>query len=110
MNKLLYSPEALSDLDGIWMYIRVELQNITAPRQAVSRITETLEKLKNFAELGPKLSSITDIESDYRYLVCGKYIAFYRVTGGNVYVDRIIYGKRDYMNILFGDQDENAMN
>ena len=37
-------------------------------------------------------------------LVCGDYLAFYRVDGDTVYVDRILYGRRDYMALLFGDE------
>jgi toxin ParE1/3/4 len=38
MNKLLYSPEALNDLDEICAYINNELQNPTAAQKIVSDI------------------------------------------------------------------------
>ena len=53
--------------------------------------------------MGPSLSSIVDIDTDYRFLVCGKYLTFYRYENDIVYIDRIIYGKRDYISILFGN-------
>ena len=102
MNKLLYSPEALSDLDEIWAYINTESQNPAAAQKIVSDTLDTIEKLRDFAEIGPPLSSITEFESDYRFLVCGKYIAFYRVMGIEVHIDRVLYGRRNYMRILFG--------
>ena len=43
------------------------------------------------------------MESDYRFLVSGNYLSFYRTYGNEVYVDRILYARRDYMRILFGD-------
>ena len=46
---------------------------------------------------------MADVESDYRFLVSGNYLAFYRAYGNTVYVDRILYGRRDYLRILFGD-------
>ena len=46
---------------------------------------------------------MTDIESDYRFIVSGNYISFYRAYGKEVYVDRILYARRNYMRILFGD-------
>jgi toxin ParE1/3/4 len=106
MNKLYYSPQALGDLDEIRTYIHTDLANPAAAKKTVSGILDTVEKLRVFPELGPNLSSITDVESEYRYLVCGKYLAFYHVTGGEVYIDRVLYGKRDYIRILFGDKDE----
>ena len=59
--------------------------------------------------MGASLSSVIDIETDYRYLVCGKYLAFYRVVNDTVYIDRIIHSKRDYISILF-DDIEDALN
>lgn len=102
MNKLRYSPKALNDLDTIWVYIQNELQNPAAAQSTVSNILSAIERLRDFAQIGPLLSSICEIESDYRFLVCGKYIAFYRVEDSEVLIDRILYGKRDYMHILFG--------
>lgn len=102
MNKLLYSPEALNDLDEIWVYINNELQNSAAAQKIVSDTLDAIETLRDFLELGPPLSSITEFESDYRFLVCGKYIAFYRVMGFEVHIDRVLYGRRNYMRILFG--------
>ena len=41
-------------------------------------------------------------EDDYRFLVTGSYITLYRVSGDDVYVDRVLYGRRDYLSLLFG--------
>lgn len=101
MNKLYYSPESLRDLTEIMEYISVELDNHIAAENTVSKILDTVEKLQDFAEIGVSLTSISGLLSDYRYLVCGSYIAFYRIDGGNIYIDRILYGRRDYMRILF---------
>ena len=102
MNKLLFSPEALNDLDEIWSYINNELQNPAAVQKNVSNILDTIEKLQDFSELGPSLSSIIEFESDYRFLVCGNYITFYRVVGLDVHIDRVLHGRRNYIGILFG--------
>ncbi len=109
MNKLLYSHGALNDLDEIWAYIHNELQKPAAAQRTMSGILNTIEKLRDFSEIGSFLSAITDVESDYRFLVCGKHIAFYRITGTEVHIDRVLYGKRDYMRILFGDLPEDTL-
>ena len=69
----------------------------------VNRVMDDVDHLENHAELGALLSSIADVESDYRSLVTGSYLTFYRVQGSDVYVDRVLYGRRDYLRILFGD-------
>lgn len=106
MNKLYYSPEAMSDLDEIWNYINKDLLNPAAARNTVEGIINAIDKLKEFSEIGPSLTMITEFESDYRFLVCGNYLAFYRVTESDVSIDRILYGGRDYLRILFGDPSE----
>lgn len=106
-NKIHYTAESRRDLDGIWDYIASVLQNISAAERIVNRILDDVDQLENHAEMGTKLSSKADVESDYRFLVTGSYLTFYRVHGSDIYVDRILYGRRDYLRILFGDtQDE----
>ena len=103
MNNLHLSEEAQNDLIEIKTYIEEELLNPSAALSTVSRITKSLRMLQTYAEIGTPLSSIMDIESDHRFIVSGNYISFYRAYGSEVYIDRILYARRDYMRILFGD-------
>ena len=102
-NKIHYSPESRRDLDDIWDYIVSELQNRSAAERVINRIIDAVDPLKNFAEMGTPLSSIADIGTDYRFLVSGNYMVFYRVQGNDVYIDRVLYGRSDYMSVLFND-------
>ena len=103
MNNLHLSEEAQNDLLEIKAYIEEELLNPSAALATVSRITKSLRILQNHAQAGAPLSSIADIESDYRFIVSGNYISFYRAYGSEVFIDRILYARRDYMRILLGD-------
>ena len=103
MNNLHLSEEAQNDLLEIKAYIEEELLNPSAAFATVSRITKSLRILQNHAQAGAPLSSIADIESDYRFIVSGNYISFYRAYGSEVFIARILYARRDYMRILFGD-------
>ena len=102
-NKIHYSPESRRDLDDIWDYIVSELQNRSAAERVINRIIDAVDPLKNFAEMGTPLSSSADIGTDYRFLVSGNYMVFYRVQGNDVYIDRVLYGRSDYMSVLFKD-------
>lgn len=104
MNSLHLSEEAQNDLIEIKAYIEEELLNPSVALATVSRITKSLRILQTYAQAGAPLSSIAEIESDYRFIVSGNYISFYRAYGSEVYVDRILYAHRDYMRILFGDR------
>ena len=102
-NKIHYSSESRRDLDDIWDYIVSELQNRSAAERVIDRIMDAVDPLKNFAEMGTLLSSIADVGTDYRFLVSGNYMVFYRVQGNDVYIDRVLYGRSDYMSVLFKD-------
>jgi len=100
--KINYSPRSLRDLLEIGDYIAEELHNPSAALQTVQRIQETIDKLSMYPQMGARLSTKYEDVGDYRFVVSGHYLAFYRVVADTVYIDRVLYGKRDYVNILFG--------
>lgn len=100
-NNIHYSPEAQNDLDKIWEYIFSELCNPQAAEHTVTNIMDTVDKLEDFSGIGTPLSSVTDLENDYRFLISGNYMIFYRVIGQDIFIDRILYSRRDYLRILF---------
>lgn len=38
-----------------------------------------------------------------RVLACKNYLAFYRIEKADVYIDRVLHGRQDYLAILFGE-------
>jgi len=50
------------------------------------------------------------VDSDYRFLVTGSYLTFYRVYGSDIYVDRVLYGRRDYLRVLFDKLQDDETN
>ena len=105
MNKIVYSPKARNDLDEIWTYISEKLLNPSAAEATVNGILDTIDMLQAQAEIGKPLYFSSDLFSGYRFLVYKNYLSFYRTSEDTVYIDRIIYGKRDYMRLLFRDLD-----
>ena len=103
MYKISFSPEAVDDLKDIKQYIKDELCNEQAANNTVAKILKKVKMLSDFPESGSSLSAIIGFDTDYRYLVCDNYIAFYRIDNKNVLIVRVLYGKRNYMQILFGD-------
>ena len=106
MYKLKISPEAKNDLAEIKGYISEELCNPQAAVNLVSKITKKIRGLSEHPEIGALIYSVVDIQTDYRFLVCDNYLIFYRCEDGIVFVSRILYGRRDYTRILFGDLPE----
>ena len=99
-------------MDDIWDYIVSELQNRSAAEHVTNRIMDAVDQLKSFAEMGTLLSSIADVSSEYRYLVSGNYMVFYRVQDSDVHIDHVLYGRSDYMSALFKDllREKNRIN
>ena len=100
MVKLNIAPEAQSDLQSIKKYILTELENQTAAVTVISNITKTIRRLIDFPEIGTPLSSIIKVQTDYRFLVSGNYLIFYRFEADIAYIIRILYRKRDYLKVL----------
>ncbi len=101
--ELHYSAKARRDLDAIWDFYLDEYQNTDAAEKIIDAIMADIDQLADFPELGPPLSSIADVETGYRFLVTGEYLSFYRMEGQDICVDRILYGRRDYISILIED-------
>ena len=103
MSKLILTADAKRDLADIKAYITNRLKNGGAALRVVASITKALHGLEQFPNMGRVVESDLN-EYGYHALVCGGYLAFYRVDGDAVYVDRILYGRRNYMALLFGDE------
>lgn len=103
MGKIQYSPEAANDLREILRYISQELHSPSAAKNTVNKIRKCIQSVNPFSENSARLDAFLSVKTDYRRVVCGNYLAFYRVEGDVIHVIRVIYGGRDYIRILFGD-------
>lgn len=100
--KILVTPAALQDLKDIQSYIADDLSNPTAAVNTVKKIISTYKKLSDTPLMGTLLQQSIHLDIPFRFLVSGNYLIFYKVTD-NVEIHRIIYGRRDYIRILFND-------
>lgn len=99
--KIRISPKAQEDQAEIKSYIAQELCNPQAATKLIAKSMKKIRGLSEFPEMGAPLSSVVDINTDYRFLVCDNYLVFYRYEDEFVSVSRLLYGKRNYMKILF---------
>ena len=103
-NKINYSPEALQDLNDIGDYISINLSNRQAAFKLLTKILKTINLLIENPNLGTPLMSITEIISDYRFLTVDNYMVFYRKNHTDIFIDRVLYGRRNYLSILLEHQ------
>lgn len=101
MAEIRFSPDALEDLQAIKSYITDDLQNVTAAENTVKTIMDRIRQLIDSPDMGAPLSSVALTQSDYRYLICGSYTAFYRHEEDTVLIVRVLYGRRDYLKVMF---------
>lgn len=102
------SPQALIDLQQAKAYISEELGSVKAANNTIGKIIKRIHDLADFPCLGTPLTSIIGYETDYRYLVCNHYIAFYRCENQTVFIVRVIYGRRDYIRVLFDPPEDDT--
>ena len=102
MAKIDFTPDALEDMKAIKAYITEELFSEQSANKTLGKIMKRILQLEDFPEIGAPLSSVIDLEVPYRFLVCGNYTAFYKIEGDRVHIIRVLYGRRNFMQILFG--------
>ena len=107
MAEIKLSPEAFADLQKTKTYIEEELCDEISAANVIAKITNKIKQLSDFPESGAPLSSVINYDTDYRFLVCGNYTAFYRYKQNVVYIDRVLNSRRDFMRILFDPPPEN---
>lgn len=101
--KIRVSPTALNDLKEIKLYIENDLSNPIAANNVVKRIIDDYSRLEISPHMGPSLSTKVPFDTDYRFIVSGNYLVFYKVEDDYISVNRILYGRRDYLKIIFDD-------
>ena len=103
MNKIVFSPSAQQDLFETSRYIASKLRNKSAAKALLKRIKTEAMTLAQFPESGTPLS-FPGLNIAYRYLVSGNYLIFYHLSENTAHIDRILYGRRDYLSILFSEE------
>ena len=97
---LFYSPLARRDLDEIRDHISNELCNPSAAMETVNAILDEAETLESFPLIGRVVEGLPHMADEYRFLPVRNYLVFYRAMAEGVFVDRILYKKRDYLPLL----------
>ncbi len=105
--KIRVTPAALNDLKEIRYYIENDLSNLIAANNVIKRIIEDYSRLGISPHMGPSLSTKAPFDTDSRFIVSGNYLVFYKADDEYVSIYRILYGRRDYLKIIFDDMELN---
>ena len=105
MFEIKVSPQVAEDLLEIKDYIENELLNPIAAHNTVEKIVETYEDLANYPEIGIPIERYVSFPTDYKFVLANNYSIFCRIEEDCVKVIRIMYSRRDFVRILFGDNE-----
>jgi toxin ParE1/3/4 len=92
---VIVSPQAEADLEEIWLTIA--LDNPKAADRVLRRISEKLNHLAQFPEMGVLRP---DIATTARMLIAGSYLILYQSNNDDVEVVRVLHGARDLTDLL----------
>lgn len=104
--RLVYSDAALNDLLNITGYIGEQLDNNFAAKKIRAEIVKGCGILKQYPLAGMSVGRRMDkdLGIGLRYLVIGKYLAFYHIVNDSVIIVRVFDSRTDYIrNNIFND-------
>ena len=96
--EICYLPIAEGDLNEIIDYLSEH--SINAANAFIDELEGLEERLSMFPESAPLLKDKKLQSKGYRMVVIGGYLLFYILRNENIYVMRIIHGKRKYLSML----------
>ena len=87
------------DIEKIHAFLLANKATWNSIQKVFSGIYDRIVSLRTSPRIGAKLSNKTSIPNDYRYLVSGKYIIFYKVFDSErlVRVYHVYHGKENYI-------------
>ena len=80
--------------------VYLELAGADSARRITDQILDSLERLKTFPLSGSLPRDRWLKETGFRLVICGKFIAAYRLIGSTVYVYHIAHGASDYPKLM----------
>ncbi|WP_294409679.1 type II toxin-antitoxin system RelE/ParE family toxin [uncultured Ruminococcus sp.] len=97
--KLELLATAWSELEHI-ADIHMSLSGAVSAKKITDKILDTLELLRYSPQLGVLCSEPLLKYDNYRKIICGKYLCFYRVIADTIYIYHIVDGRSDYPKIF----------
>ena len=103
MNRMRYTHQARNDIDEIFDYIAHHFLSKEAAKNTVQNIKLSIKKLEDFPDIGINVSH--RLKKLYRnktlkMLIAGNYLVFYIVENGEVIILRVLYQKRNWIEIF----------
>ena len=95
-----YSKESKQDLIGIKQYIKYNLQEPEIAQKLITKIRIQIDSLKYSPEVYAIIDDDIIKKLEIRKLIVDNYIVFFRVKNDSIQIVRIMYGRRNWINLL----------
>lgn len=95
-----YSRESKQDLIEIKQYIKYNLQEPEIAQKLIYKIKDKINTLKNNAEMHAIIDEDIIKKLEIRKLIVDNYIIFYRIKNNNIQIVRIMYMRRNWVDLL----------
>lgn len=95
-----YSKESKQDLIGIKKYIKYNLQEPEVAQKLISKIRKEINTFKKNPEIYTIIDEDIIKKLEIRKLIIDNYIVFYRIKNNNIQIVRIMYGRRNWIDLL----------
>jgi len=94
--RLIITPEALQDLDGIWQYVANDASPVVASR-LIGAILNSIALLQTAPGIGHRRE---DVRGPYQFWSVKRYMVAYRTDEAALFVVRVVHGHRDLRSIF----------
>ena len=94
-----YSKTAIRDLDRVWAEVFEASKDVDITERYLEELLDKVEKKSDYPKSGTPLY-YENTFTGYYFVVFKAYLAFYRLEKETILVDRVLFGKSDYMRIL----------
>ena len=94
-----YSKVAIRDLDRVWAEAYEASKDIDVTERYLEELLDKIEKKSDHPKSGVPLYYENSF-TGYYFVVFKAYLAFYRLDKETMLVDRVLFGKSDYMKKL----------
>lgn len=100
-----YSKAAIRDLDRTWDEVFRASKDYDVTERYLEGLLDKVEAKAEFPKSGSPLY-YEDAFTGYYFVVFKEYMAFYRLENDVMLVDRVLFGRSDYIRTLRLDLDE----
>ena len=97
--EVVYSREAIRDLDDVWEQVAMASKDQDITEKYLDELQDTIEEMGKHPKTGIPLY-YDDVFTGYYHVNFKEYMAFYRIEGFKMLVERVLYAKMDYIRRL----------